>query len=255
MIKIATPISNLFENSKYAKEINRNSDCLECRDETIYYSEARQEVFHCELQPIHRFTDKEFNYLKKIKKMKPELKLITFSCASSCDRPNLKNGIFEIAGKEYSGSLMKKIAKENLKKIKKIFGKEVNIGIENNNFYSTEAYKYITEPEFISSIVYDNDIEFLFDIAHAKITAHNKNICYKEYLNKLPIDRITQLHICRHSIKKNNLAYDAHNYPGEEEFKEVKNLINEFNIQYLTIEFYKNLEILITSLKKLRELI
>ena len=49
MIKIATPISHLFEDKIQAKIIIKNSDCLECRDRSIDSKEENQELFHCEL--------------------------------------------------------------------------------------------------------------------------------------------------------------------------------------------------------------
>ena len=51
MIKLATPISHLFENKKYEKIILRSSDVLECRDRSLNYNNyiQKQELFHCDL--------------------------------------------------------------------------------------------------------------------------------------------------------------------------------------------------------------
>lgn len=255
MIKIATPISHLFENGEHAKRIIGYSSCLECRDNTINSTALNQEVFHSELQPIHEFTKINFNYLKYIRNTKHDLKLITFHTASCCDKPYLDNRMFKTGGKEYSEKELLKNAKQNFSIIKEIFGKEVKIAIENNNYYPTNAYKYVTEPEFISQIVSENNINFLMDVAHAKITAHNKKIDYEEYKDTLPLCRTIQLHISACGFDSDNLAYDAHNYPTEKEFLEVKNLLDKLDIRYLTIEYYKDTECLIQSLKRTRELI
>jgi len=257
MLKIATPISHLFENKEFAKKIVKYSDCLECRDRSINSQEKVQELFHCELQPIHRWDKKEFKYLKHIRKSKKSLKLISFHIASCCDKPIIKNNMFELGGKQYSKKEMLNNAKNNFKRIKKIFGNKVIIAVENNNYYPTKAYKHITEAEFISRIVYDNNIYFLFDIAHAKVTSYNKNINFEKYKSNLPLDRCIQLHICSYAIdKQNDLAYDAHNLPDEEELIEVKKLLKDYkNIKYLTVEHYKDIKNLLESLKKIKGII
>lgn len=256
MIKIATPTSSLLKNSSAVLEIGNHSDCWECRDNFIDFPHNKQEVFHCDIQPIHTINNNQLEYLQKIKSIKPELKLITFHCASCCDAPIIdENGIFQVGGLKYSRSEMLQNAKENFLLIKEIFGSQIKIAIENNNYYPSDAYEFVTDPSFISSIVYDNDIYFLFDIAHAAVTCLNKKIYFNNYKDDLPLDRTVQLHICRHGLKENGVAYDAHRLPGAEEIKEVKNLIAKFKIKYLTVEFYKDKNKLIRCLDELRKII
>ena len=257
MIKLATPISHLFENKDYSKIIIDNSDCLECRDRSIESLEKRQELFHCELQPIHQWDNKEFEYLQKIKNTKKNLTLITFHMASSCDNPIIKNNMFELGGNEYSKEELLQNSKYNFDKIKKIFGKDIVIAVENNNYYPTDAYKYITDASFIAQIVCDNNINFLFDVAHAKVTCYNKNINFEKYKEQLPLDKMIQIHICSYHIDKEiNMAFDAHNYPDKDELLEVNRLILSYkNVKYLTVEYYRDIENLEKSLKEVRKLI
>ena len=257
MIKLATPISHLFENKDYSKIIIDNSDCLECRDRSIVSLEKQQELFHCELQPIHQWSNEEFEYLQTIKNTKEDLKLITFHMASSCDNPIIKNNMFELGGKEYTKEELLINAKHNFEKIKKIFGDDIIIAVENNNYYPTYAYKYITDTNFISKVVYDNNINFLFDIAHAKVTCYNQNINFEKYKEQLPLDKMIQIHICSYDIDTDkNMAFDAHNYPDDDELLEVKKLISNYkDVKYLTVEYYRDIENLEKSLKKVRKLI
>ena len=259
MIKLATPVSHLFENKDYEKIIVESSDVLECRDRSIDYDSHvnKQELFHCELQPIHEWGDTEWRFLQQIKDTKPNLKLLTLHLASCCDKPLIDGRMFKLGGREYTRQEMKIFAKNNLSKIKNIFGVRVDIAIENNNYYPTEAYKHITEAEFISEIVNENDLKFLFDIAHANVTCFNKNINFEKYKKELPLDKIIQLHICNYSIDDElNQAYDAHNYPNNEELLQVSKIISEYEgIKYLTVEYYRDIENLKISLKKVKELV
>jgi len=259
MIKLATPVSHLFKNKDYEKIIVESSDVLECRDISVDYNNYinKQELFHCELQPIHEWGDTEWRFLQQIKDTKPNLKLLTLHLASCCDKPSIDGRMFKLGGREYTRQEMKIFAKNNLSKIKNIFGVRVDIAIENNNYYPTEAYKHITEAEFISEIVNENDLKFLFDIAHANVTCFNKNINFEKYKKELPLDKIIQLHICNYSIDDElNQAYDAHNYPNNEELLEVSKIISEYEgIKYLTVEYYRDIENLKISLNKVKELV
>jgi len=256
MIKIATPTSHLLRDPNAIFEIGSYSDCWECRDFFIEFPDKKQEVFHCDIQPIHVLNNDQLEYLREIRKIKPELKLITFHCASCCDAPIIdENGIFKVGGLKYSRDEMLKNAKSNFLAIKEVLGDNIKIAIENNNYYPSDAYEFITDPDFISSIVYNNDIYFLFDIAHARVTCFNKKINFNDYKNALPLGKTVQLHICRYGLRADGLAYDAHELPEAEEMKEAKNLINRFNIEYLTVEFYKDKNKLIGCLKELKKII
>lgn len=252
MIKLATSISHLFADAKCRKIILELSDCLECRDETIDSDIAGQEVFHCQLQPVHPFGKRELEYLARIKNIKPELKLLTFHLASCCKEPQIKEGVFQPAGRQYSDKEMLSNASMNFDALRGIFGKEVEIAIENNNYYPTGAYRYVTEPGFISRLVRNNGLRFLFDIAHAKITAHNQGIKYEDYAARLPLDRIIQIHISSAVINDGALAYDAHNCLSDSDFGELKVFLARVKPTYLTIEYYQDIDNLTMLLKKAR---
>ncbi len=255
MLKIATPISSLLKDEENISKIMKHSDCFECRDNTFSSNISKQEIFHCELQPIHNFTPKEFQYLEKIADKKNSLKVITFHMASSNKNPHIVDGIFQPNGENYSREELLRNARNNFRKIKQIFGKKVMIGIENNNYYPTDAYEFITDADFISTVVYKNDLTFLFDVAHAKITAYNKKQNYKKYKQKLPLDRTIQLHISLCGLR-NDIMFDLHNCPNDEEFKEIHDMISHFSqIRYLTIEYYQDMTKLIASIQRVKRII
>lgn len=255
MAKIATPISHLFKVKRYAKLIMEHSDCLECRDDSCNSSLPKQELFHCELQPIHKFTEKDFRYLERLAHNKSDLRLLTFHMASSCDKPYTKKGIFEEGGREYSEKTALKNAETNFKRIRSIFNQRVKLAVENTNYYPTGAYKYITNAGFISRIVKENKIYFLFDIAHARITARNRGIDYERYRDSLPLGKAIQVHLSSFGLRGDRLAFDLHDSPKARELAEVKKLLRSGNLKYLTVEYYKDIRFLIRSLKLLRGLV
>ena len=255
-LKIATPISHLFENDNFSSQIIDLSDCLECRDHSSDKGFKKQELFHCDFQVIHKLSTDDFNYLREIKSDKKDLKLISFHMASCYEDPLIKKGVFHPQGIKLSIQEMKNNASENIKIIKNIFGDQINISVENNNGYKTEAYDYITDPNFISSIVNDNDINFLFDISHAKITAINTDVDYDVYLSKLPMNRVNQIHISKEAFKLTGEVFDAHELPSEEETKEIIKFIKkQKTLKYITVEYYKDSSKLVDYLTKIKSII
>ncbi len=254
MLKLATPISHLYKNAAFAEEISAHSDVLECRDHSVKHAPHLHEVFHCELQPIHQLSQKDFEYLRQIKQEKKTLRLISFHMASCFDAPVIQNAVFQPGGKEYSREEMLACAKNNFHQIKSIFGKEIKLAVENNNYYPTEAYKVITQPDFIKQIVEENEIYFLFDIAHSKVSSHNAGISYPEYVNGLPLNKCIQLHICKYGINETGSAFDAHYPPDNDDMKEVIEYAKKHTtIEYLTIEYYKDAALLVQLLKDLKK--
>lgn len=253
--KLATPISHLFFKEENARIIIEASDCLECRDHSFKKTHSNQEVFHCDLQPIQNLGQLEFNYLENIKKNKPDLKLISFHMATCYDAPTIEDGKFIPGGNKLKSETLILNASKNITKIKELFGSTVNIAIENNNYYKTEAYDFITDPEFISTVIEQNGINFLFDIAHARVSAFNQAVSFENYISRLPLDRLIQIHISRPGFNENGEIFDKHELPGDEEFMEVINLLKSHStVKYLTIEYYRDANVLVSLLNRLKKL-
>jgi Protein of unknown function (DUF692) len=254
-VEIATPISELLDNSQVSSKILKISDCFECREKTLHVKYPNQYLIHFDINIIHPWYADRKEFVKLAISSKPELKLITFHMATSYYDPPIENGMFQPKGKSFSRKELIMNAKKNIEWLRCVIAENVTIGVENNNYYPTEAYRHVTDGGFISQIVIDNDIKFLFDIAHAKITAHNKLIDYDKYLSSLPLDRAIQIHICSHKINKDNTAIDVHDLPGEDVLRESKSIIKKTPIKYLTVEYYKDENNLVDVLKKCRLLL
>lgn len=250
---IASPVSHLFFDKFKAKKIIKVSDCLETRDKTINLSFKKEYLFHCDKSLTHPWGNNFKSNLKNILKKKKKLKLISFQNTTCCENELLVNGIFQSSGKFYSENQMLKFSSQNVNWLRKQ-NNNIKIAVENNNYYPTRAYNIITNANFIKKIVEKNDIYFLLDIAHSMITAFNKRINFEKYLNSLPLDKTIQIHICKSSFnKKKTMALDSHFLPDNNIFNIVANLLRQYKqIEYLTIEYYKNADNLVSSIKKLK---
>jgi len=162
--------------------------------------------------------------------------------------------MFQPGGVQYCREDLLKNARVNILWLRSFLTEEIAIAVENNNYYPTPTYDYITDSDFIAEVVEENDIKFLLDIAHAKITAHNRGIDYGKYLAALPLKDTIQIHISSHRINSARLACDAHELPGEMIYREVRSLVKAYPVKYLTVEYYKDSKKVIRALRRYSQL-
>jgi uncharacterized protein (UPF0276 family) len=255
MFKIATPISHLFKNDTDARLIVSNSDCLECRDHSPREENIQlHELFHFEMQIIHHIDEDGFKYIEDVFQSKPHLKLASFHVASCCDRPVLIDGVFQMGGQSFGYEEMQETTARNIARIKSFMPEGMLICVENNNYLFSPAYKYVIEARFLNELVTKNDIYFLYDIAHAHISAINMGIGFAEYYGGLPISRTRQVHVCKFGMRSETEAFDAHYAPDEMIYAELKKVLQESDVNYVTVEYYKEMDGLIQSLRYLQNL-
>jgi len=255
MFKIATPISHLFKNADDAERILRHSDCLESRDHSPKEDHVeRHELFHFEMQIIHRIDEAGFKYIEDTLCAKPNIRLASFHVASCFDTPLLVDGVFQPHGTEYSYEEMQQTAAHNIKRIKSFMPEGLMICVENNNYLLSPAYKHVIEAAFLNELVTQNDIYFLYDIAHAHISAINMGIPYASYYAGLPIAKTKQVHICKFGMKSDTEAFDAHYAPDEMIYTELRKIMQDGDVEYVTVEYYKGTDELIKSLQYLQNL-
>lgn len=255
MFKIATPISHLFKNEADARLIVSHSDCLECRDHSPKEENIQlHELFHFEMQIIHPIDESGFKYIEDTLRSKPHIRLASFHVASCCDKPVIVDGVFQLGGTEYSYDELQMIAARNITRIKTFMPEGMMICVENNNYLRSPAYKHVIESRFLNDLVTGNDIYFLYDIAHAHISAVNMGIPFAQYYGGLPISRTRQVHICKFGMRSETEAFDAHYAPDEMIYSELRKVIKKSDVQYVTVEYYKETDGLIRSLQYLKDI-
>ena len=255
MLKLATPISHLFEERIAAQEIIDASDCLECRERSRDAVWPKQHLFHIDIDIIHYWDEKRKEYLGQLIQPKTELKLVSFQLSAACHEPVLdEQGVFQLGGKIYTREEMEKNAISNIGWLRTILKEQIQIAVENNNYYPTPAYQFVTDGDLISSVVKNSKIKFLYDIAHAQVTAHNQGISYQSYLKTLPLEDVIQLHICQPGFRQDGTAFDAHEVPDDSMYQHVLELVKKYPVKYLTVEYYKNKDKLIDTLNRFQTL-
>ena len=124
------------------------------------------------------------------------------------------------------------------------------IKVETLNYFDTGAYERVCEPEFISMIINELDIELLLDIGHLIICVNNMNIPLESYLNEIPLNKISEIQISGSNIV-NGILEDTHEIPSETDMDILDHILYRIKPKYLTLEYYKNDQALIKGYRDL----
>ena len=258
-LKLVTPISHLFKNENEAYDIAKFSDELEARERTANLRFKNTTHYHIDFDLNLGITDEQKDFLHKHVKNRKEIKTLTFQLTRDTENYCLSNGRFFPKGPLIAEKEQLKRSKESINIIKDIVGNERLIGIENNNYYSTGAYEIATSSNFINKVIKELDCHLLLDIAHAKVTCKNKKLYFDSYISELTKDiKCKQMHLCRTDERISEYGketYDAHLLPEKDDVEEAIKICENLEINYLTIEYYKDSKSLIKSLKFIKELI
>ncbi len=135
------------------------------------------------------------------------------------------------------------------------------LAAENYNFYPTGLYGPVTEPDFIRAHLAEFDLGLVLDLAHARVTAHNLGLDPAAYLEALPLERTAEIHLSRPWLPPSSSrlqAADAHDSPGPEEWRFLKNILKNPRLPVgapVFVEYYGNLSKLVLAQSRLEKLI
>lgn len=99
-----------------------------------------------------------------------------------------------------------------------------------------DLYPYVI-PEQIYKLVVENDVSFLLDITHAKITAKYRGWDVYDYIGRLPLDHVVEIHTNGSGHDKNGFPMDTHKDMEEEDYELLEWVLNRTNPKIVTLEF------------------
>ena len=244
MIKLITPISHLFTNGSDVTDICNLSDQLEARERTCELELDNTTHYHIDFDLNLGLSKKQLDFLEKHVKNRESIQTLTFQASRDCIASDLQDGMFRLSSKPLAFSEQLLNIKKSISLIKDIVGTSRTIGIENNNYYPTGAYDICTSRKFLSTILEETGLMFLFDMAHAMVTAHNLNEDFKDYSDcLLSSGRCLQLHLCEPSFTYRDgesFSIDAHNLPIPNTTLQAIQISKDFDIPAITVEYYRD---------------
>ena len=86
---------------------------------------------------------------------------------------------------------------------------EQRIAMENISYYAAPA-KEMQEIDFINAVISEADCDFLLDVNNIYVNSINHKYDAIEFLQQLPAERVTYLHIAGHYNEADDLIVDTH---------------------------------------------
>lgn len=261
MVNIVTPTSNLFL-SGCAENLIEKSVSLELRPEI--FPNFSVESWASQISHIHfsrRDTDLNFDWSNEtreflrdvIENMQISEFTVSFHLARDCEVVETDGlGRFHPISPVVKPDQMLKSIERNLSWLGKKWPK-LRVLIENNNFYDTGCYGTVTDPDFIGRACLVSGSGFLFDWAHAAVSAGNiGGLTIEEYVERLPIHLTQQVHLSSPAVSDGTGWWDSHRLPTTEAQESCFDLIgiNKNDIP-MTIEHYEDCQGLLAILGEL----
>ena len=129
------------------------------------------------------------------------------------------------------------VIKENVDRLRKEFEREIIL--ENVlAFEGREEYNFFANPEFISKVIEETKCGFLFDIGHARAAAEVLNIPFDNYVERLPMDKLIEIHLAGCMKKIDGKLTPNHSKMNEEDYIFLENLLKSSKtLQVVTLEY------------------
>ncbi len=86
------------------------------------------------------------------------------------------------------------------------------LAIENVSYYTPVAAE-ITEIDFITEIIEKADCQLLLDVNNVYVNAFNHGYNAREFIGRLPLDRVAYIHMAGHEQVEPDLIIDTHGQP------------------------------------------
>lgn len=96
---------------------------------------------------------------------------------------------------------------ENIQQVQDILGKRLIL--ENGSYY-TVLEAEMTEAEFVNEIVKRSDCELLLDVNNVFVNSFNHHYDAKEFITKMPLDKVKYIHMAGHYQVNESLIIDTH---------------------------------------------
>jgi len=86
---------------------------------------------------------------------------------------------------------------------------EMKIAIENVSYYTPVAAE-MTEVQFIAAILEEADCNLLLDVNNVFVNAFNHQYDARKFINSLPLERVSYIHMAGHEKVQPDLIIDTH---------------------------------------------
>jgi uncharacterized protein len=99
---------------------------------------------------------------------------------------------------------------------------DVPFALENISWYAHPGEAEIDETDFVREVITRADISLMLDVNNVYVNACNHGFDAREMLDRLPLDRVVQIHVAGHQVCDDGFRIDTH---GERVCEDVYELL------------------------------
>jgi hypothetical protein len=110
------------------------------------------------------------------------------------------------------------------------------------------------QPSIINRILQETNGRLLLDIGHARLSAERLEMTPEEYIAKLPMEKVDQIHVSG-PRERNGVLFDAHEPLQGIDYRLLNFVLTQTKAKVITLEYIRNKELLLDQLLRIREII
>jgi uncharacterized protein len=149
----------------------------------------------------------------------------------------------------------KQVTKRYIRQVNRITrSTRVPVLLENMEPLPLDGYDFESRTDLIQEVINATGCGFLLDIAHARVSASVLNLDIYDYLNRLPLDKVMQIHISGPRLQNGRLV-DAHDTLQQIDYELLEYVFTKTHPSVVTLEYIRERDDLRDQLTQLRKII
>lgn len=112
-----------------------------------------------------------------------------------------------------------RIASQRLTEVRDAIG--VPLALENVSYYAPQDPDGLAEADFVVAVLEKADANLLLDVNNIYVNSRNFGFDPKAYIDKIPAERVVQVHVAGHLVRDDGLRIDTHGEPIPDEVYEL----------------------------------
>lgn len=93
---------------------------------------------------------------------------------------------------------------------------DLPLAVENVSYYAAQAADGLLEADFVREVLERADAKLLLDVNNIYVNSQNFDFDPRAYIDRLPLDRVVQIHVAGHQLRDDGLRIDTHGEPVPE---------------------------------------
>jgi len=103
------------------------------------------------------------------------------------------------------------MASERLNEVRDAIG--IPLALENVSYYAPQDPDGLAEADFVVEVLERADAKLLLDVNNIYVNSRNFGFDPKAYIDKIPSERVVQIHVAGHFVREDGLRIDTHGEP------------------------------------------